>query len=95
MLQRVCWMTFQELTLHQSKSLSVSRLKIRLWKRQPTHSLWRSAFPHQGYIDTFYVLPTRRRRPKLVLTGTSIPLVTFTYIRLIIKITISSNLIGP
>ena len=42
-------------------------------KRQPTHSLWRSAYPHQPYVDTLYVLPLRRRRPKLVLTGTIIP----------------------
>ena len=40
--------------------------------RQPTHSLRRSAYPHQLYVDTLYVLPPRRRRPKLVLTGTSI-----------------------
>ena len=38
-----------------------------------THSLRRSAYPHQPYVDTLYVRP-RRRRPKLVLTGTSIPL---------------------
>ena len=43
-------------------------------KRQPTHSLRCSAYPHQPYVDTLYVLPPRRRRPKLVLTGTSIPL---------------------
>ena len=36
-------------------------------------SLRRSAYPHQPYVDTLYVLPPRRRRPKLVLTGTSIP----------------------
>ena len=30
--------------------------------------------PHQRFVDTLYVLPPRRRRPKLVLTGTSIPL---------------------
>ena len=30
--------------------------------------------PHQPYGDTLYVLTVRRRRPKLVLTGTSIPL---------------------
>ena len=30
--------------------------------------------PHQPYVDTLYVLTVRRRRPKLVLTGTSIPL---------------------
>ena len=35
--------------------------------------LWHPAYPHQPYIDTFYVLPLRRCRPKLVLTGTSIP----------------------
>ena len=39
----------------------------------PTNSLRRSAYPHQPYVDTLYVLPLRRRRPKLVLTGTSIP----------------------
>ena len=33
-----------------------------------------SAYPHQPYVDTLYILPPRRRRPKLVLTGTSIPL---------------------
>ena len=37
-----------------------------------THSLQRSAYPHQPYVDTLYVLPPRRRRPKLVLTVTSI-----------------------
>ena len=42
---------------------------------QPTHSLRRSAYPHQPYVDTLNVLPPRRRRPKLVLTGTSIPLI--------------------
>ena len=31
-----------------------------------------SAYPHQPYVDTLYILQTRRRRPKLVLTGTSI-----------------------
>ena len=41
-------------------------------KRQPKHSLRRSAYPHQPY--TFYVLLLRRRRPKLGLTGTNIPL---------------------
>ena len=43
-------------------------------KHQPTHSLWRLAYSHQPYVDTLYVLLPRRRRPKLVLTGTSIPL---------------------
>ena len=43
-------------------------------KRQSTYSLRRSANPCQPYVDTLYVLPPRRRRPKLVLTGTSIPL---------------------
>ena len=43
-------------------------------KRQLTHSLRRSAYPHQPYVDRFYVLPPRRCRPKLVLTGTSISL---------------------
>ena len=42
-------------------------------KRQPTHSLRRSAYSHEPYVDTLYVLTPRRRRPKLVLTGTSIP----------------------
>ena len=28
----------------------------------------------QPYVDTLYVLPSHQRRPKLVLTGTSIPL---------------------
>ena len=41
--------------------------------RQPTHSLRRSAYPHKPYVDTFYVFTLRRRRPQLVLTGTSIP----------------------
>ena len=36
-------------------------------------SLRHSAYPHQPYVDTLYVLPPCRRRPKLVLTGTSIP----------------------
>ena len=31
-------------------------------------------YPHQPYVDTLYVLPPSRRRPKLVLTGTSIAL---------------------
>ena len=30
-------------------------------------------YPHQPHVDTFFVLPLRRRRLKLVLTGTSIP----------------------
>ena len=34
-------------------------------------ALWHSAYPRQPYLDTLYVLPLRR--PKLVLTGTSIP----------------------
>ena len=38
-----------------------------------TNSLRRSAYPHQPYVDTLYVLPPGRRRPKLILTGTSIP----------------------
>ena len=52
-----------------------------LWrsKRQPTHSLQCSAYPHQPYVDTLYVLPPRRRRPKLVLKGTSIPLFVVLY----------------
>ena len=37
------------------------------------NSLRCSAYPHQPYVDKLYVLPPRRRRPKLVLTGT-IPL---------------------
>ena len=37
------------------------------------HSLWHSAYPHQPYFDTLYVLPPCRHRPKLDLTGTSIP----------------------
>ena len=42
---------------------------------QLAHSLRRSAYPHQPYVDTLYVLPPRRRRPKLALTaGSSIPL---------------------
>ena len=49
-----------------------------LWRRanarNVTHSLRRSAYSHQPYVDRLYVLPPRRRRPKLVLTGTSIPL---------------------
>ena len=36
--------------------------------------LRRSAYPHQLCVDTLYVLKLRRRRPKRVLTGTSIPL---------------------
>ena len=32
-----------------------------------------SAYPHQPCIDTLYVLPPRRHKPKLVLTGTTIP----------------------
>ena len=43
-------------------------------KRQPTYSLWHSAYPHQPYVDTLYVLLLHRCRPKLVLTRTSIPL---------------------
>ena len=43
-------------------------------KRQPTLSLRHSAYPHQPYVDTLYVLPPCQCRPKLVLTGTSIPL---------------------
>ena len=56
-----------------------------LWRRANArnvsqHILRRSAYPHQPYVDTFYVSPLHRRRPKLVLTGTSIPLY-FTGIR--------------
>ena len=36
--------------------------------------LQRSAYPHQPYVDILYVLLPCRRRPKLVLTGTRIPL---------------------
>ena len=39
-----------------------------------TLAVQRSAQPDQPYVDTLYVLPPRRHRPKLVLTGTSIPL---------------------
>ena len=39
-----------------------------------THSLRRSAYPHQPCVDTLYALPPCRHRPKLVLTSTSIPL---------------------
>ena len=35
----------------------------------------RSAYPHQPYVDTLRVLPPRRRRPKLVLTGTQYSIV--------------------
>ena len=56
-------------------SVSKKLFALRRSKRQSTHSLRRSAYPHQpAYADTLYVLPPRRRRPKLVLTGTSIPL---------------------
>ena len=47
--------------------------KMRLSRRISIHyTLRRSAYPHQPYV---YVLPPRRRQPKLVLTGTSIVLV--------------------
>ena len=50
-----------------------------LWRRTiaqnvSQHSLRHSAYPHQPYLDILYVLPLRRHRLKLVLTGTSIPL---------------------
>ena len=61
-----------------SRFLPFALTKGQRSKRQPTHSLRRSAYPHQPYVDTLYVLPPRRRRrrrrPKLVLTGTSTPL---------------------
>ena len=43
-------------------------------KCQPTHSLRHSAYPRQPYVDTLYVLPLCQCRPKLVITGTSVPL---------------------
>ena len=46
------------------------------------HSLWHSAYPHQPYVDTLYVLLPHRCRPKLVLTGTSIPLYQNQYDRM-------------
>ena len=36
--------------------------------------IWHSAYSHQPYVDTLYVLLLCRCRPKLVLTRTSIPL---------------------
>ena len=40
-------------------------------KREPLYSLRRSAYLHQPYVDTLYVLPPYRRRAKLALTGTN------------------------
>ena len=60
------------LALRQGKELFTLR-KGSHSKRQPTHSLWSSAYPHQPYVDTLYVLPPRQRIQKLVLAGTSIP----------------------
>ena len=45
--------------------LSVSPLSEQASKYQPTHSLRRSAYPYQPHVDTSYVLPSRRRIPKL------------------------------
>ena len=71
--ERVCWLTFRALALRQPWAVKLALTKGS--KRQPTHSLQRLAYPHQPYVDTLYVLePPRRRRPNLVLTGTSIPL---------------------
>ena len=39
-------------------------------KHQPTHSLRRSAYPHQPFVDTVYVAVLRRSSLTLVLTGT-------------------------
>ena len=52
------------------------RCRAKLWQRANArnisqHTLPHSAYPRQPYIDTLYVLPPRR--PKLVLTGISIP----------------------
>ena len=40
-----------------SSALALRQSKQERSKRQPTHSLLRSAYPHQPYIDTLYVLP--------------------------------------
>ena len=49
---RVCWLTFRALTLRFSFALT----KGYRSKRQPTHSLRRSAYPHQPYVDTLYII---------------------------------------
>ena len=61
------------------------RVTNRLWKHLCSNegltietsfygvALRRSTYPNQPYVDTFHVVPLRRHRPKLVLTGTSIP----------------------
>ena len=65
------------------------------------HTLRRSAYPYQPYVDTLHVLPPRRRRPKLVLTGTSIPLhfdyrlnTLFAYSCCVIRVLCSVDLIS-
>ena len=63
-----------ESVLVDISSVSPSSEQGSCLKCQPTHSLQRSAYPHQPYVDTVNVLPPLRRQPKLVLTGTSIPL---------------------
>ena len=63
----------RSLSIKKKCHRSFAQTKGQRSKRQPTHSLRRSAYPHQPCVGTLYVLPPRRR-PKLVLTGTSIPL---------------------
>ena len=48
--------------------------KALLWRRANARNVSQhTLYGVQPYVDTFYVSPPRRRRPKLVLTGTSIP----------------------
>ena len=60
------------LALHQSKDCSDEGLTLEM----SANTLYGiQAYPHQPYVDTLYVLPLRRCRPKLVLTGISIPMI--------------------
>ena len=55
---------------------SSERQALRLFAVANARRKRRSAYPHQPHVDTFCVLPLRRRRLKRVLTGTSILLYT-------------------
>ena len=72
-----------ETLLHGPVTPRVMLRTSLLWRRanawnisQHTLYRWRSAYPHQPYVDTFYILLLHWHRPKLVLTGTSILLLS-------------------
>ena len=67
-----CWLRFRALALalRQSKD---SRANARNVSQHTLYGI--QAYAHQPYVDTLYVLPLRQCRPKLILTGISIPMI--------------------